>query len=89
MEPKQWITEDIKRKKKSETNDNEITSIQNLCSTSSSKKQVYNNTKLPQEKKKNSNKLPNLTPKANRERRISKTQSQQKERNHKDQSRRN
>ena len=54
MEPKQWITEEIKRKKKKkkpETNDNESTSIQNLCSESSSKRQVYNNTKLPQGKK--------------------------------------
>ena len=55
---------------------------------SSSKREVYSNTILPQEtKKKISNKQPNFTPKATGERRTNKTQSQQKERNHKDQRR--
>ena len=55
------------------------------CSNSSSKKEVYNNTNLPQEIRKISNKQLNLTPKATRERRINKTQSQQKEGNYKNQ----
>ena len=37
------------------------------CSKSSSKREVYNNTVLPQEIRKISNKQPNLTPKAIRE----------------------
>ena len=40
---------------------------------------------LPQETRNISNKQPNLTPKAIRERRTKKPQSQQEERNHKDQ----
>ena len=39
------------------------------CSKSSSKKEVYSNTILPQETENISNKQPNLTPKAIRERR--------------------
>ena len=39
------------------------------CSKSHSKRKVYNNTSLPQENKKNSNKQPNFTSKASRERR--------------------
>ena len=38
------------------------------CSKSSSKREVYNNTFLPHEKRKISNKKPNFTPKAIRER---------------------
>ena len=38
------------------------------CRKSSSKWEVYNNTILPQETRKISNKQPNLTPKATRER---------------------
>ena len=46
---------------------------QNLsCSKSSSKRDVYSNTILPQETRKISNKQPNLTPKAIRERRTKK-----------------
>ena len=47
------------------------------CSKSSSKREVYNNndTSLPQETRKISNKQPNLTPKVTRERRTNKTQS--------------
>ena len=56
-------------------------------SKSSSKKEFYSNTSLPQETRKISNKQPNLTPEATRERRTNKTLSQQQERNHKDQSR--
>ena len=43
------------------------------CSKSSSKREVYSNTVLPQETRKISNKQPNLTPKAVRERRTKKT----------------
>ena len=39
------------------------------CSKSSSKREVYSNTSLPQETRKISNKQPNLTPKAMREKR--------------------
>ena len=53
------------------------------CSKSSSKREVYSNTILPQETKNTSNKQPNITPKAIRERRTKKPQSEQKERNHK------
>ena len=54
-------------------------------SKSSSKREVNSNTILTQEIRKISNKQPNLTPKAIRERRTKKPQSEQKERNHKDQ----
>ena len=43
------------------------------CSKSSSKREVYNNTILPQEKRNISNKQPNLTHKAIRERRTKKS----------------
>ena len=43
------------------------------CSKSSSKREVYSNTLLSQETGKISNKQPNLTPKAIRERRTKKT----------------
>ena len=49
--------------------------------------EVYSNKILPQETRKISKKQSNLTPKGIRERRTNKTQSQQKERNHKYQSR--
>ena len=42
------------------------------CSKSSSKRDVYSNTNLPQETRKISNKQPNFTPKAIRERRTKK-----------------
>ena len=42
------------------------------CSKSSSKREVYSNTTLPQETRNISNKQPNLTPKAIRERRTKK-----------------
>ena len=57
------------------------------CSKSISRSEVYSNTSVPQETRNISNKQPNLTPKAMRERRTKKPQSQQKERNHKAQSR--
>ena len=53
------------------------------CSKSSSKREVYSNTILPQETRKTSNRQLNFTPKATGKRR-EKTQNQQKERNHKD-----
>ena len=43
------------------------------CSKSSSKREVYSNTILLPETRKTSNKQPNLTPKAIRERRTKKT----------------
>ena len=49
------------------------------CSKSSSKREVYSNTILPQETRKISNKQPNLTPKATRKRRTNKTYSRRKE----------
>ena len=45
------------------------------CSKSSSKMEVYSCTSLPQETRKISDKQPNVTPKAIRERRTHKTQS--------------
>ena len=45
------------------------------CSKSSSKREVYSYTRLPQETRKISNKQSNLTPEGTRERRTSKTQS--------------
>ena len=54
------------------------------CSKNSSKREVYSNTILPQETRNISNKQPNLTPKAIRERRTKKPQGYQKEINHKD-----
>ena len=59
------------------------------CSKSSSKREVYRNTVLPQETRNISNKQLNLTPKAIRERRTRKHQSLQKDKNHKDQIRNN
>ena len=43
------------------------------CSKSNSKREVYSNTVLTQDTRKISNKQPNLTPKAIRERRTKKT----------------
>ena len=69
----QEITQEIKEetKKYLETNDKENMMTQNPmgCSKSSSKREVYSNTILPQETRKISNKQPNLIPKAIRERR--------------------
>ena len=56
-------------------------------SKSSSKREVYSNTILPQETRKISNRQPNFTPETTRKRRTPKPQNQQKERNHKDKSR--
>ena len=54
------------------------------CSKSSPKREVYSNTRPPQETRKIPSKQTNLTPKGTRER-TNRTQSQQKERNKKDQ----
>ena len=56
-------------------------------SRSSSKREIHSNTISPQERRKISNKQSNPTLKTTRGRRTNKTQSQSKERNHKDQSR--
>ena len=53
------------------------------CSKSSSKKEVYSNTILPQETRKTLNRQPNFTPKTTGKRK----KNQQKERNHKGPSR--
>ena len=50
------------------------------CSKSSSKREVYSNTILPQEIRNISNKQPNLTSKTIRDRRTKNPQSKQKER---------
>ena len=55
------------------------------CSKSSSKREVYSNTILPQETRNISNKQPNITPKGTRERRTNKTPKLADGRNHKDQ----
>ena len=66
----QWVTEEIKREIKTflETNDNENSKPMG-CSKSSSKREVYSNTILPQETK-TSNRQPNFTPRTTGERRI-------------------
>ena len=75
----QWITEEIRGNLKTylETKDNENTTIQNLWDVAKAvlKREVYSNTILLQETRKIPNKQSNLTPKATRKRRISKTQS--------------
>ena len=48
------------------------------CSKSSSKREVYSNTSLPQETRKISNKQSNLTPKGTRERRKTKPEVSRK-----------
>ena len=66
----QQVTEEIKReiKKFQETNDNE-NSKPTGCSKSSSKREVYSNTILPQETRKTLNRQLNFTPKTTRKRR--------------------
>ena len=54
------------------------------CSKSSSKREVYSNTILPQEIRKTLNRQPNFTLKATGKRQTKKPQNQQKETNHKD-----
>ena len=74
----QEITEEIKEKIKKylETNDNENMTAQNLWDAAKAVlREVYSNTVLPQETRNISNKQPNLTPKAIRERRTKKTPS--------------
>ena len=55
-------------------------------SKSDAKRELYSNTSLPQEIRESLNDQPNFTPKATRQGRTEKPQSQQKERNHKSQS---
>ena len=57
------------------------------CSKSSSKREVYSNTILPQETRETLNRQPNFTPKTTGKIRTKNRQNQQKERNHKDPSR--
>ena len=72
---KQWMTEKIKEEIVNylEANDDKNTSIQNL--QDAVKTVLRGNTSLPQETRKSSNKQPNSTPKATRERRTDKPQS--------------
>ena len=56
------------------------------CDKSTSKREAYSGTSLPQETRKILNKQSNFIPKGTRERRTNKTQRQQKEGNNKDQS---
>ena len=86
----QEITEEIKEeiKKCIETNDNENRMTQNLWDAAKAVlREVYSNSISQQETRKISNKQCNPTLKTTRERRTKKTQSQEKERNHKDRSR--
>ena len=74
----QWVTEEGKEeiKKYVQANENENTIQKSMGhSKSSSKKELYSHTNLPQETRKISNKQSNLTPKETRERRKNKTQS--------------
>ena len=75
----QWIIEEIKEeiKKNLEANDNKDTAIQNLWDAEKAvlREKFYTTTSLHQETRKISNKQPNFTPKATRERRTDKTQS--------------
>ena len=68
----QQVTEDIKREIK-KISKNKWQWKQNSkpmgCSKSSSKREVYSNTILPQETRKTSNRQPNITPKATGKRR--------------------
>ena len=76
------------KKKNSETNDNECTTIQNIWNTAKSVLRGKFIAIKSQEIRKISNKQPNLTIKATqRKGRTEKAQHQQMERNHKDQSR--
>ena len=70
----QQVTKEIKSeiKKCLETNDN---SKPMGCSKSSSKREVYSNTILPQERRKTSNRQPNFTPKTTGKRRTKVTQN--------------
>ena len=72
----QKVTEEINREiiKFLETNYSENMTTQNLwdVAKSSSKKEVYNNTILPQETRKTSNRQPNFTPKTTGKRRTKK-----------------
>ena len=71
-----------------ETNDNANMTTQNLWDAVKAvlKSKVYSNTFLPQETRKTLNRQPNFTPKTTGKRKTNK-KNQQKERNHKDQSR--
>ena len=72
----QQVTEHIKMEIKEflETNDNENMTTQTPmgCSKSSSKREVYSNTILPQAARKTSNRQPNFTPKTTGKRRTRK-----------------
>jgi len=73
-----------------ETNENENMKTQKPMGfrRSNAKREVHSNTTLPQETRKASNRQPNSIPKAARKRKqLKNIQSQQKERNHKNQSR--
>ena len=75
----QWITEKSKEKIKKIPREKGKWKHSDLKPRrhrkSSPKREVYNNTILPQETRKIPNKQPNFTPKATRQRRTNKTQS--------------
>ena len=74
----QHITEEIKReiKKFLEKNDNENMTTQNMTwSESSSKREIYINTILPQATKETSSRQPSVTPKTTGKRRTKNTQN--------------
>ena len=85
------VTEEIKKEIKRflETDDNENMMTPNLWDLvkSSSKREVYSNMTISQEERKASNRQPNSTSQAAGKRRTQTTQSQQKEGDHKNQSR--
>ena len=85
LKKKKWVIKEIKEeiKKHLEMNDNENDLKSMGHSKCSSKREVYRNASLPQETRKIS-KQSNLTTKGARKRRINKSQSQQKKRNHKE-----
>ena len=52
------------------------------CSKSSSEREVYSNTSLPQETRKTLNKQPNITPKTTGKRRTKQNKTKQKQKKH-------
>ena len=83
MEAKQYATkqpidhwQNQRRDKRIPGDENKNNNLESMgCSKSSSKREVYSNTNLPQETRKISNKQPNITPKGTRKRRTNKTQN--------------
>ena len=86
----EWVKNEIREDIKNflETNENELTTIQNLChSKGSPEREVHNNTGLPKKNRNISNKQPNPTPTSTRGTTTKTAQSKQKEGNKQDLSR--